>query len=300
MPNIVALILAGGRVDELSVLTIDRPKSAVPFAGNYRVIDFALSNLMHSRIGRVGILSQYHSASLITHIGTGHSWDMVGRHRRVTLLPPSSGQKNWDWYRGTADAVAQNMEFIVDNEPDLVLILSGDHIYHLNYQELVDFHLEQKADVTVGFVRVPRQTPIGSAWGTSRRNGACPEARSGNIGKNPPSPSPLGLLHYLSVSTRSFLRSSGSPPLKNPFWSSDGISFPIWSIPIGFSAISSPGIGDIPGRWTNIGRPIWISWPPRPSCGWPIGRSVPIWTTNGLPRGSRFESDLGPVSTRLC
>ncbi|MBI5585616.1 MAG: glucose-1-phosphate adenylyltransferase [Deltaproteobacteria bacterium] len=155
MPNIVALILAGGRVDELSVLTSDRPKSAVPVAGLYRVIDFALSNLMHSRIGRVGILSQYHSTSLITHIGTGQSWDMFGRHRRATLLPPSSGHKNWDWYRGTADAVAQNMEFIVHNEPDLVLILSGDHLYHMNYQRLVDFHLEQKAEVTVGFVKVP-------------------------------------------------------------------------------------------------------------------------------------------------
>jgi glucose-1-phosphate adenylyltransferase len=157
MPNIVALILAGGRVDELSVLTSERPKSAVPFAGLYRVIDFALSNLMHSRIGRVGILSQYHSASLITHIGDGQSWDMVGRHRRVTLLPPSSGQKNWDWYRGNADAVAQNMEFIMDNEPDLVLILSGDHIYHMDYQEMIRFHLEQQAEVTVGFVRVPLQ-----------------------------------------------------------------------------------------------------------------------------------------------
>jgi glucose-1-phosphate adenylyltransferase len=155
MPNIVALILAGGRVDELSVLTSERPKSAVPFAGHYRVIDFALSNLMHSRIGRVGILSQYHSASLITHIGTGQPWDMVGRHRRVTLLPPSSGHKDWDWYRGTADAVAQNREFIMNNEPDLVLILSGDHIYHMDYQPLVNFHLEQQADVTIGFVKVP-------------------------------------------------------------------------------------------------------------------------------------------------
>jgi glucose-1-phosphate adenylyltransferase len=155
MPNIVALILAGGRVDELSVLTSDRPKSAVPFAGLYRVIDFALSNLLHSRIGRVGILSQYHSASLITHIGTGQSWDLVGRHRRATLLPPSSGHKDWDWYRGTADAVAQNMEFIMDNEPDLVLILSGDHIYHMDYQELVDFHVDHKAEITVGFVQVP-------------------------------------------------------------------------------------------------------------------------------------------------
>ena len=155
MPNILALILAAGRVDELSLLTLDRPKSAVPFGGLYRVIDFALSNLMQSRIGRVGILSQYQSTSLLTHIGTGESWDMNGRHRKVTLLPPSSGGKGCEWYRGTADAVAQNMEFIVEDEPDLVLILSGDHIYHMDYQELIHFHLAQKADLTVGFVNVP-------------------------------------------------------------------------------------------------------------------------------------------------
>jgi len=155
MPNIQALILAAGRVDELSLLTLDRPKSAVPFGGLYRVIDFALSNLMHSRISQVGILSQYQSTSLITHIGNGESWDMVGRHRKVSLLPPSSGGRGCEWYRGTADAVAQNMEFIVENEPDLVLILSGDHIYHMDYQELVHFHLAQKADLTVGFVKVP-------------------------------------------------------------------------------------------------------------------------------------------------
>lgn len=157
MADILAFVLAGGRVDELSVLTYDRPKSALPFAGNYRVIDFALSNLMHARIRRVGILSQYRSASLITHIGNGASWDMTGRRRQVTLLPPSTGQKNSDWYKGTADAVARNLDFIYENSPDLVLILSGDHIYRMNYQRLVQFHQEQKADVTAAFIKVPLQ-----------------------------------------------------------------------------------------------------------------------------------------------
>jgi glucose-1-phosphate adenylyltransferase len=155
MADILAFVLAGGRVDELSVLTFDRPKSALPFAGNYRVIDFALSNLMHARIRRVGILSQYRSASLITHIGNGASWDMTGRRRQVTLLPPSTGQKNSDWYNGTADAVAHNLDFIYENRPDLVLILSGDHIYRMDYQRLIQFHQEQKADVTAGFIKVP-------------------------------------------------------------------------------------------------------------------------------------------------
>lgn len=157
MADILAFVLAGGRVDELSVLTFDRPKSALPFAGNFRVIDFALSNLMHARIRRVGILSQYRSTSLITHIGNGAAWDMSGRRRQVALLPPSTGQKSSDWYKGTADAVAHNLDFIYDNNPDLVLILSGDHIYRMDYQKMVQFHLEHKADVTAAFIKVPKQ-----------------------------------------------------------------------------------------------------------------------------------------------
>jgi glucose-1-phosphate adenylyltransferase len=155
MADILAFVLAGGRVDELSVLTFDRPKSALPFAGNYRVIDFALSNLMHARVRRVGILSQYRSASLITHIGNGSSWDLTGRRRQVTLLPPSTGQKSSDWYKGTADAVARNLDFIYENSPDLVMVLSGDHIYRMDYQQVIQFHQEQKVDVTAGFIEVP-------------------------------------------------------------------------------------------------------------------------------------------------
>jgi glucose-1-phosphate adenylyltransferase len=155
MASILAFILAGGRVDELSVLTYDRPKSALPFAGNFRVIDFALSNLMHARIWQVGILSQYRSASLITHIGNGSSWDMHGHRRQVALLPPSKGQQDSDWYKGTADAVAHNLEFIYENNPDLVMIVSGDHIYRMDYKGMIKFHQDQEADVSVGFIKVP-------------------------------------------------------------------------------------------------------------------------------------------------
>lgn len=177
MANILALVLAGGRVDELSVLTFDRPKSALPFAGNFRVIDFALSNLMHARIGRVGILSQYRSASLITHIGNGAPWDMTGRRRGVALLPPSTGQKNSDWYNGTADAVAHNLEFIYEHNPDLVLILSGDHIYRMDYRELIRFHQEQKAEVTVGFIKVPKNEAHRFGLGVIKEKKALPGGR---------------------------------------------------------------------------------------------------------------------------
>jgi len=155
MKKIVAMILAGGRVNELGVLTLYRPKSAVPFGGIYRVIDFPLSNLMHSGISKIGILSQYRSTSLINHIGVGEAWDFVGRNRGASILPPFKGEMDADWYLGTADAVYQNLNFIYDHNPDLVLILSGDHIYKMDYQPLIKYHLDQQADLTAVFKRVP-------------------------------------------------------------------------------------------------------------------------------------------------
>ncbi|MFH1279859.1 MAG: sugar phosphate nucleotidyltransferase [Candidatus Eisenbacteria bacterium] len=154
MCKVAALILAGGRVDELSVLTLERPKSALPFGGTYRFIDFALSNLMRSGIERVGILSQYRSYSLIRHIGIGSSWDLVGRDRGTDMLPPQKGAQATDWYRGTADAVYQNLEFLEHHRPDLVLVLSGDHVYSMDYRPLVRYHTEKKADMTAVFVEV--------------------------------------------------------------------------------------------------------------------------------------------------
>lgn len=154
MRKILAMILAGGRVDELSVLTLIRPKAAVPFGGLYRVIDFPMSNLMHSGIENVGILSQYRSYSLINHIGNGASWEMVGRDRSVTILPPFKTQTLSSWYRGNADAVYQNLGYLRIHRPDLVLVLSGDHIYSMNYNPLIEFHLENQADLTMAFTRI--------------------------------------------------------------------------------------------------------------------------------------------------
>jgi glucose-1-phosphate adenylyltransferase len=157
MKNILAMILAGGRVDELDVLTFLRPKSVVPFGALYRIIDFPMSNLMQSGIERVGILSQYRPFFLINHVANGHPWDMVGRNRFAVILPPFKGREAFDWYKGTADAVYQNIDFIKMYNPELVLILSGDHIYKMDYQDVVNFHLEKKADLTIAFTRVPRE-----------------------------------------------------------------------------------------------------------------------------------------------
>ena len=154
MDRVVAMILAGGRVDELSVLTFFRPKSAVPFGGLYRVIDFPMSNLMHSGIERAGVLSQYRPYSLINHLDAGAPWDMVGRRRGVFILPPFKGLQASDWYKGTADAVYQNLDFIARFDPELVLIISGDHIYRMDYRPLIEFHRRHRADLTVAFTEI--------------------------------------------------------------------------------------------------------------------------------------------------
>ncbi|MCA9522553.1 MAG: glucose-1-phosphate adenylyltransferase [Myxococcales bacterium] len=147
--DVMALILAGGRVPELEALTAQRTKAAVPFGGLYRVIDFPLTNLMRSEVGLVGVLSQYHPQSLIDHLGDGATWDFVGRRRALKLLPPYWGREHQDWYDGTADALWQNIDFIDEYDPELVLVLSGDHVYSMDYRPLLEFHRSKGADVTI-------------------------------------------------------------------------------------------------------------------------------------------------------
>ena len=149
MRDVIAMVLAGGRVEDLSVLTAERPKAAVPFAGQYRIIDFALSGLMLSDVERVGVLSLYRPASLIDHLGSGEPWDFIGRGRGVKLLPPYMTESAGGWYRGTADAVWQNRNFIRDHSPRDVLILSGDHIYNVDYSSMLDTHRDRDADMTM-------------------------------------------------------------------------------------------------------------------------------------------------------
>ncbi len=154
MDKVLAMVLAAGRVDELLTLTESRPKSAVPVFGIYRTIDFALSNLMHSGIYNVGVMSQFRPYPLLRHIGTGEHWDFIGRSRTLNILPPYRGQKESDWYKGTTDAIYQNISFIEHFRPELVLICSADHIYRMDYQPLIDFHVENKAEVTACFTKV--------------------------------------------------------------------------------------------------------------------------------------------------
>jgi len=153
-----AIILAGGEGSRLSVLTAKRTKPAVPFAGKYRIIDFALSNCVNSGIFDVMVLAQYRPQSLIEHIGAGAPWDLNRDFTGgIKILTPYKARFDSDWYAGTADAVQQNFTFIKRGAPDLVLVLSGDHIYTMDYDALIAFHLDHQADLTIASIRVPKE-----------------------------------------------------------------------------------------------------------------------------------------------
>ena len=152
----LVLLLAGGVGSRLNVLVQTRAKPAVPFAGIYRIIDFSLSNVMNSGMSHVGVLTQYKPMSLMRHLGTGEPWDFTGRSRGVKILPPSTGFKDSDWYRGTADAIRQNVNFIKAHPSKEVVVLSGDHIYQMDLAGLVDFHRQKEADITIGMMVVPK------------------------------------------------------------------------------------------------------------------------------------------------
>jgi len=150
-----AVILAGGEGSRLGTLTAKRVKPAMPFAGKYRIIDFTLSNCVNSGIFDVMILAQYRPHSLMDHIGAGGPWDLNRDFTGgVRIYSPYKARGASDWYLGTADAVQQNFRFIKSSNPDLVLILSGDHVYEMNYDALITFHMDHRADVTMGTIQV--------------------------------------------------------------------------------------------------------------------------------------------------
>ncbi|GFR35527.1 glucose-1-phosphate adenylyltransferase [Thermobrachium celere] len=153
--EIIAMILAGGQGSRLKTLTRNNAKPAVPFGGKYRIIDFTLSNCANSGIDTVGVLTQYQPLILHTHIGIGSAWDLDRKFGGVTLLPPYEGETGGNWYKGTADAIFQNINFIDYYEPEYVLILSGDHIYKMDYSRMLDYHKEKKADATIAVIEVP-------------------------------------------------------------------------------------------------------------------------------------------------
>ncbi|MBQ3572458.1 MAG: glucose-1-phosphate adenylyltransferase, partial [Clostridia bacterium] len=151
----VAMLLAGGQGSRLYTLTSKIAKPAVPFGGKYRIIDFPLSNCINSGIDTVGVLTQYEPLELNDYIGNGQPWDLDRMYGGVHILSPYQAKRGSEWYKGTANAIYQNISFIKRYNPEYVLILSGDHIYKMNYDKMLDFHKENNADVTVATIEVP-------------------------------------------------------------------------------------------------------------------------------------------------
>lgn len=153
--EMIAMLLAGGQGSRLGVLTAKVAKPAVAFGGKYRIVDFPLSNCINSGIDTVGVLTQYQPLRLNAHIGIGIPWDLDRNNGGVTILPPYEKSDNSEWYSGTANAIFQNMNYMESYNPEYVLILSGDHIYKMDYEVMLDFHKENHADVTIATMPVP-------------------------------------------------------------------------------------------------------------------------------------------------
>ena len=153
--EVVAMLLAGGQGSRLGVLTRNLAKPAVPFGGKHRIIDFPLSNCVNSGIETVGVLTQYQPLELNDYIGNGQPWDLDSNNAGVHVLPPYQKQKKTDWYKGTANAIYQNIPFIERYNPDYVVVLSGDHIYKMDYSKMLNFHKEKNAACTIAVYEVP-------------------------------------------------------------------------------------------------------------------------------------------------
>jgi len=153
--EIIAMILAGGQGTRLGKFTKNIAKPAVPFGGKYRIIDFVLSNCANSGMDTVGVLTQYQPLILNSHIGIGSPWDMDRNEGGVTILQPYASATEEKWFRGTAHAIYQNFSYIEDYNPDFILVLSGDHIYKMNYEEMLDFHKEKEAALSIAVIEVP-------------------------------------------------------------------------------------------------------------------------------------------------
>ncbi len=152
--KVVAMILAGGKGTRLEALTKKTAKPAVSFAAKYRIIDFPLSNCANSGINTVGVLTQYESTDLDAYVGNGEKWGLNGVHSLLTSLAPRQTEEGANWYKGTADAITQNLDFLDENDPEYVLILSGDHIYKTLYNDMVDLHIDTEADATISVIEV--------------------------------------------------------------------------------------------------------------------------------------------------
>ena len=194
--KMIAMLLAGGQGSRLGVLTKSMAKPAVPFGGKYRIIDFPLSNCVNSDIDTVGVLTQYEPLALNSYLGSGQPWDLDRMNGGVFVLPPYVSGSEGQWYSGTANAVYQNLPFIDQFDPEYVLILSGDHIYKMDYAKMLRFHVEKNADATIAVLTVPMDE--------ASRFGIMNTPASPNLRKSPSSRSPTRLRWAFTYSTGAF------------------------------------------------------------------------------------------------
>ncbi|WP_050184312.1 glucose-1-phosphate adenylyltransferase [Domibacillus robiginosus] len=169
----VAMLLAGGKGSRLGEITENLAKPAVPFGGKYRIVDFPLSNCANSGIETVGVLTQYQPLVLSAYIGNGRAWNLDRRNGGVTVLPPYASASKVNWYTGTASAIYENIHYIEQQNPEHVLILSGDHIYKMDYNEMLDHHVAKNADATISVIEVP--------WNEASRFGIMKTDKQSNI-----------------------------------------------------------------------------------------------------------------------
>jgi glucose-1-phosphate adenylyltransferase len=167
----VAMLLAGGQGNRLGILTKDLAKPAVPFGGKYRIIDFTLSNCTNSGIDTVGVLTQYEPLKLHSYLGIGQPWDLDRLVGGISILPPYTSGKRGEWYSGTANAVYQNLRFIMQYDPAYVLVLSGDHVYKMDYSKMLAYHRDNGASVTIAVIKVPMEEASRFGIMTTRSDG---------------------------------------------------------------------------------------------------------------------------------
>ena len=207
----VAMLLAGGQGSRLYALTKKTAKPSVPFGGKYRIIDFPLSNCINSGLDTVGVLTQYQPLVLNDYIGNGLPWDLDRTFGGVKILPPYQGYSGADWYKGTANAIWQNMEFINRYQAEYVLILSGDHIYKMDYHKMLKFHKEQGADCTIAVIDVPIEEA--SRFGIMSTNEDGSIYKFSEKPKNPDSTkASMGIYIFTKSKLESYLREDAADP----------------------------------------------------------------------------------------
>lgn len=251
------MILAGGQGTRLGALTKKLAKPAVPFGGKYRIIDFPLSNCYNSGIDTVGVLTQYQPLALHSYIGIGSAWDLDRRSGGVYVLPPYIREKGGEWYKGTADAIFQNFNFIEMFNPQYVLVLSGDHIYKMDYSSMLDYHKSRQADVTIAVIEVP--------WAEADRFGimnTAEEDRVAEFEEKPKRPknnlASMGIYVFSWPAPRAYLRLILS--IIVPVMISAKMLFRECLPPVNaYLPTALAATGKMLAQWKATGKPIWTS-----------------------------------------